>query len=167
MIDIAISPDGRMLASIGFASFGQTIHLWDVAARRPIVDYPGHQQGIRVVSVASDGKTVATGGSDGMVCLWQAQTGRRLAVLRPGGGQVESVAFSPGDKLLAACFDARSISTSRRPAGKYLIWPAVGGGYLRRLHAGRPFAGRRQLGRNSGPADGPRRRASSDPYAGR
>ena len=95
VIDIAVSPDGGVLASVGVVSFGQTIHLWDMGTHARLFDYVGHEKVINAVSVTSDGMTVATGSDDQTVCLWDARTGNRRSLCRPGDGHVDSVAFSP------------------------------------------------------------------------
>ena len=53
------------------------------------------------VTVSPDGKTLASGGKDGAVKVWDAKTGKCESTLR-GDKQVNCVAFSPDGDMLAA-----------------------------------------------------------------
>jgi WD40 repeat protein len=72
---VAYAPDGRRLATSG----GSTVTLWDTAplagtqaslSEVASLTYPGTL--IESVAFAPDGNTLAVGGSDGTVRLWQA-----------------------------------------------------------------------------------------------
>src|SRR5690606_21579115 len=52
--------------------------------------------------VAPDGSTVATGGTDGALRLWDARTGQPLRTVSTFPFGVASVAFSPDGRLIAA-----------------------------------------------------------------
>jgi WD40 repeat protein len=56
------------------------------------VDY---QPPMRNIAVSPDGKTIATGSTDGTVELWEARTGRLRGRLAGHAGPVSAVAFSP------------------------------------------------------------------------
>jgi RNA polymerase sigma factor (sigma-70 family) len=147
---VALSPNGK------FAATGYRPRLWDTAIPRDLgalvkpepppppgqmlADPPefGHFRGpprhepVRAVAFSADGKTLATGGADGSIKLWEVKTrlerralnwfvggpGRdpnRFLGLRPrkvgwrGGGvfdvPVRSLAFRPDGKVLAAAID--------------------------------------------------------------
>src|SRR5689334_13818425 len=62
----------------------------------------GHTTIVASVAFTADGTTLASGGCDGMVKLWDVKTGKELATLQGGGGDhVYAVAFSPDSKTLA------------------------------------------------------------------
>ena len=58
------------------------------------------------VAFSSDGKLLATVGTDGTVRLWNPATGKPVRALLPAstglGGGVRGLAFSPDGKLLAS-----------------------------------------------------------------
>ena len=41
-----------------------------------LLELPGHEGGAKCVTVSPDGKTLASGGKDGAVKVWDAKTGK-------------------------------------------------------------------------------------------
>lgn len=66
-----------------------------------------HSWPVRSVAFSPDGKTIASGGDDGIVRLWDAATQRKIGAPFIGHNQgVTSVAFGPGGKtLVSSSFD--------------------------------------------------------------
>jgi WD40 repeat protein/tRNA A-37 threonylcarbamoyl transferase component Bud32 len=83
---------------------------------------------VAAVAFSPEGKTVASGGADGKVVLWQPESGRRLRTLSGHGDSVLSLAFSADGKLLV----------SAGGDGTVVVWEVAGGTVLRRLrgHSG-------------------------------
>jgi WD40 repeat protein len=64
---------------------------------------PGrHWAPIGCAALSPDGKWLATGGDDRLVCLWEAATLRTVAVLSDAGDRVQALMFSPDSQRLAA-----------------------------------------------------------------
>src|SRR5262245_61909846 len=64
---IAISPDGKYLASGGF---GRNIILWDPTTGKELRQLIGLERGVYAVVFSPDGKLLAGAGVDQVVCLW-------------------------------------------------------------------------------------------------
>lgn len=124
---VAFSHDGAKLASVSEQGF---VRMWDLATGQQLWKVLGHveeagnfprQYGTRVYGVAfsPDGATLATGGSDPTINLWDAATGTKVREFDTNdqGGDARPVAFSPDGKLLA----------SGNPNGKILVWELATG----------------------------------------
>src|SRR5262249_57813220 len=79
------------------------IRLWDMATGRKIGDLlTGHTGPIDSVAFSADGKTLAAGGQNGTVRLWDVANQEPITTLTGHTAPVYSVAFSPGGKTLAS-----------------------------------------------------------------
>jgi WD40 repeat protein len=76
---LAVSPDGRLLASGSQSNDRQTVRLWDLRTRRLVARLAGHRNFALSLAFSPDGKVLASGGSDGTIRLW------RIADLVPSG----------------------------------------------------------------------------------
>jgi WD40 repeat protein len=66
---------------------------------------PAHEGGVTSLAVARDGKTLATGGTDGRIKLWDTATWQVRATLPGHAGAVRGLALTPDGALLASAGD--------------------------------------------------------------
>jgi WD40 repeat protein/serine/threonine protein kinase len=96
---VAVSPDGKTLASTTAAD--TTVRLWDLATRHVRHSLSGPQQS-HTVAFSPDGKLLAAGGHDGLLFLWDPETGRQFGAMPAEAAEISQVAFSPDGRLLAS-----------------------------------------------------------------
>lgn len=104
---VAFRPDGEMLASAGgggdpdgFFRPGE-LYLWDVRSGRQIRAFRGIDDRLDCIAFSPDGTTIATGGYDQVVRLWEPE-GRESRALPRHFAHVDCVAFSPDGARLAS-----------------------------------------------------------------
>jgi WD40 repeat protein len=119
---IAFSPDGKILASGGRDN---SIRLFEAATGKEIRRLLGHQPrsykpaangrspldalvsatgegGVNSVAFSPDGKTLASGGWDDTLRLWDVQSGKELRKISAHKAMVGHVVFSPDGRVLAS-----------------------------------------------------------------
>ncbi len=76
---LAYSSDGKLLA---VALDGPAIKIWELESMKPVTTLAGHSKPVRVLRYSPDGKSVASGGADGEVRIWDTATGQTSATLK-------------------------------------------------------------------------------------
>jgi len=94
--DVAVSPNGRRVASVAIDSFA--VNLWDLPTRR-LTLLAGHTNTVMCAAFSPDGNTLATGSHDRTVRLWEVNDQKGVATLT-NAFPVGSIAFSPDGRTL-------------------------------------------------------------------
>ena len=108
---LTISPDGRLLASLGRNPVRKTgsIHLWNLTAGREAAVVRADAElisGLRTLAFSPDGRLLIGGGEDGAMPIWDSSDGRLLGILRGHSAEVHSImASTDGRRLVSASYD--------------------------------------------------------------
>lgn len=122
-----ISPDGRLMATVGSAA----IKLWDIASGRPLRTME-YQAFFLAVAFSPDGTMIASGHKDGLIRLWDVATGAGTTLQappKPGRDQsqddfaVQSLEFDAKGRLLVTGGKTGVITiwnlANRKPANRF------------------------------------------------
>jgi WD40 repeat protein len=81
-----------------------------VADRRLVANFNEHSKAVRGVVFSPNGKRIASAGEDGSIIIWQAEHGKKEAVLLgENNRRVDAVAFSQDAKWFASCGQSHAI----------------------------------------------------------
>ena len=110
--DAVWSPDGKQLLTCG----GRLLQLWEAKSGQKVATYQGHDSLVQSVAFSPDGKSIASGGDDGTIYLWDVSKTQDLRI--PIGNQ---------DPVLSLCpsHDGQKVATGHPK--RMRAWDAVNG----------------------------------------
>ncbi|MCY2941881.1 MAG: NB-ARC domain protein [Planctomycetota bacterium] len=116
---LAISPDGKLLASGSF----QEVRIWDAATGAEVKRIDGFADRVVALTFSPDSKLLATAGGaateDGEVKIFDVATGKQLLDIKGAHSDTAfGVAFSPDGKMLASCGADKFVKIFEVPSGK-------------------------------------------------
>jgi WD40 repeat protein len=112
---LAASPTADMLA-VGTAL--GPIQLRVLHSAELLRQLEGHASQVRALAFASDGRTLASGGADNTVRLWDVATGKERARCKGHEGRVMAVAYSPDGAWLATASEDKTVKLWHAATGQ-------------------------------------------------
>lgn len=107
------SPDGKLRA----VAAKQAVNLVDGASGKIVRTMLGHSDIVQALAFSPDGKALASGGADNVICLWDLASGRLLAKRRIGAA-VTGLRYAANGKTLKARLADNTTQTIDAATGK-------------------------------------------------
>lgn len=95
---VAFFPDSNRLAAAGG---DRIVRIWDVASKKPLKEFPGHELPVLGVAVSSDSKVMISAGADGKAIGWDVEGGKPLWSWTAKSKAVCAVSIRAGGKQVA------------------------------------------------------------------
>jgi WD40 repeat protein len=105
----AWSPDGQLMATAFFGSYGQAVQVWNISTGKLVQTYTGQAGGVGSLSWSADGTYVASSGAAssgrGSIQVWNALTGQMIYDFEENTRcNTAVVAWSPDGNILASLY---------------------------------------------------------------
>lgn len=118
---VTFSADGRLLAlAAGEAGLYGEACIYALTDGARVAKLRGHKDSLYSVAISPDGKTLATGGYDNAIKLWNVADGKELCTLDGHNGAVFELAFRPDGKVLASASGDRTVKLWNVTTGERL-----------------------------------------------
>ena len=99
MIAMAVSPDGRTVATGGYDS---VVRVWDMEHRNEVVQLRSDAGAVYSIAFSPDGRTLAVGTHEGVIKLWNLPADQEVCTIRAHSSITEGLSFSPDGQTLAS-----------------------------------------------------------------
>jgi len=99
IIALALSPDGRQLASAGFDG---VVNIWQLGKSGPPHHLPAFPDPVWALAFSPDGSHLATAGNNRAIRLWRINDGKEIEQWEGHESTVRTLAFSPDGGHLAS-----------------------------------------------------------------
>jgi RNA polymerase sigma factor (sigma-70 family) len=127
---LALSPDGRLLATTTSAENVHTLRLWEVATAAELVALPTVND--PRIAFCADSRVLAMPAPAQEILLWDVRRGKELRRIKGFGADVTSLAFSPDGGRLASglsdstllVWDVAATRKAGKPGGLEAVDPA-------------------------------------------
>jgi len=103
-----LSPEGNRVAVLSQG----LLRLWDLETNRAIltIDKPGHFGPVRCVAHDAGARVIASAGAEGVIHLWDSNSGKSVRTLLDDPRGVVALTFSPDGKWLASAASAGQVA---------------------------------------------------------
>ena len=88
---LALSPDGKLLATYRWRITDDDIHVWEAASGKERSVFPGHGAKINALAISPDGKLLFTGSDDSTVLAWDLLGLRRASAKSPTASELDAM----------------------------------------------------------------------------
>ena len=116
---------GRLPNPLPFARWGYLL-VWDTATGRERFRFQEPYDSLLAVAYSPDGRWLASAGSEGVVRVRAAASGRLARVSGSFPGLVSSLAWSPDSRRLACAVQPRNLAALEAAAGSVRVWEVAG-----------------------------------------
>jgi WD40 repeat protein len=104
---IAISPNGKLLASGSIENFERNIvKVWDIRSKNIIFEFEGHQRflsgRIHALAFSPDNESLISSGEDKIIYIWDVVRGGELAKINRHYSSIKALALSPNGSFIAS-----------------------------------------------------------------
>lgn len=118
---LAISPNSRYLstgsgrARVILGNYptdlpeSNPVQIWDIASGKPLLRLERHHAAVVSLAWSPDGRILASGSEEGLICLWEVASGKELTCYETKPNGVHGITFSPQGQILASAMDDTTV----------------------------------------------------------